>query len=124
HPRRRAALDLELARLGEAVEIQRIEAVPARALQIDPERIAHFRERRAADDVKAERRAHDPAQPAGGQRPRRAVECGDELPPRRGWEVAAARLGARILRVLPGELPEPGPASRRPLPPPPFRFLL
>src|SRR6266568_2363259 len=54
-PCRGAGLDLELTRLGETVEIQRIETVRARALQIDPERIPHFRERRPADDVKSER---------------------------------------------------------------------
>src|SRR5438876_4851782 len=113
HQGGRAGLDLELSLVREAVQVQGVELRGARVLEIDAERVAHFGQRRPANDVEPERRPDHGGHRAGRERPRRTVERRDELPPRRGWQVPPLRLRSGVLRVAPGELREVEPTTRR-----------
>src|SRR6266550_1953816 len=113
HQGGRAGLDLELSLVREAVQVQGVELGGARVLEIDAERVAHFGQRRPANDVEPERRPDHGGHRAGGERPRRTVERRDELPPRRGWQVPPLRLRSWVLRVAPGELREVESTTRR-----------
>ena len=65
------------------------------------ERVPHLGERRATDDVKAERRAHHRADRPRVEYPGRCFERRDELTAARGGEIAARRLRGRVLRRSP-----------------------
>src|SRR5437773_1463576 len=112
HQRRCAGSDLELPLFREAVQVQGVELGGARVLEIGAERVPHLGERWPADDVEAERRPDHGSHRARWERPRGAVERGDELPAWRGRQIATPRLGSRVLRVAPGELREVEPTLR------------
>jgi hypothetical protein len=111
--RRRVRLHAQPPSRADAVHQHRIQRERDAVFDAQAEGVAHLSERRAPDDVQAERRPHHVGHAAGRELPRRVLERRDVCAPPRHGQKTAAPLGARVVGMEGRQLREPGPVTAR-----------